>query len=82
MPEQLIKGKGISCYFYKISLDGTEVLTLPNKNGIYRERIAGIVGDHIYYWVNCGEWLELARMKNDGTGDEILINRLKANKTQ
>jgi hypothetical protein len=80
--DYFVKGKGKSCYIYKISLDGKQIITLPNENVVARDFLIGLVNDHVYYWVNRGEWLELARMKNDGTGDEILINRLKANKAQ
>lgn len=80
--DYFVKGKGRSCYIYKISLDGKQSVTLPNADVISRDSVVGVTDNYVYYWVNRGEWLELARMKNDGTGDEILINRLKTNKTQ
>ena len=75
--DYFVKGKGRSNYIYKISLDGKEQTTLPNKDVFNRHTVVGIVGEYVYYWLDCAEWLELARMKNDGTGDEILIDRLR-----
>lgn len=75
--EYFVKGKGRSNYIYKISLDGKEQTILPNKDVFNRYNVVGIVDEHVYYWLDCAEWLELARMKKDGTGDEILIDRLR-----
>lgn len=75
--DYFVQGKGRSCYIYKISLDGKRVEKLPNGDVVYRERIGGLTDNHIYYWVNCAEWEELARMRNDGSDDEILIDRLR-----
>ncbi len=60
-----------------MSLDGKEQTILPNKDVFNRYTVVGIVGDYIYYWLDCAEWLELARMKADGTGDEVLVDRLR-----
>ncbi|WP_432663962.1 DUF5050 domain-containing protein [Wukongibacter baidiensis] len=71
---------GHSNELYKIDIDGNQVIKIPNENDplpIHRSHFGGIVGSYIYYWDFHGEWFELARMKNDGTSDEILIDKLK-----
>lgn len=75
--EYFVKGKGRSNYIYKMNLDGKEQTILPNKDVFNRYTVVGIVGDYIYYWLDCAEWLELARMKADGTGDEVLVDKLR-----
>lgn len=80
--DHLVMGKGRSCYIYKLSADGRQSSVLPNADVIFRDSVVGVTDNYVYYWVNRGEWLELARMKTDGTGDEILIDKLKAKETQ
>jgi hypothetical protein len=66
----------ISVEFYKMNLDGSNMNKIPYSEKTFRSHIAGLTDENVYYWVDCAEWVELARMKYDGTSDFTLIKLL------
>lgn len=64
--------------YYRMNKDGTEIkeIFLRDIENYYRDSIFGVFGDYIYYWHYGDEWEDLARVKIDGTSEEILIDRL------
>ncbi|MFZ5351614.1 MAG: DUF5050 domain-containing protein, partial [Bacillota bacterium] len=75
--EVFVSGLGTYTKVYNLSLDGKKVKELPNKDGVPRSTFACIVGEYIYYFKDCAEWYEVGRMKNDGSFDEVMIDRLR-----
>jgi hypothetical protein len=75
--EEFVSGLGSFPKVYSTSLDGKQVKKVPNKDGVYRSGFACIVGDYTYYFIDCAEWYEIGRMKNDGSFDEVMIDRLR-----
>jgi hypothetical protein len=69
--------------YYKMNLDGTEVSKIPLKDIEHHNRstVFGVFGEYIYYWYNGDEWVDLARVKTDGTSEEILLDRLCTDQT-
>lgn len=72
--------KGLASYrsreVYKMKLDESNLVKLPNESGLYRDNTLCITGDNIYYWISCSEWFEIGKMTNNGLKDEIMIKRL------
>jgi hypothetical protein len=64
--------------FFRMNLDGTEMSEIPLKDIEHHNRSAifGVFGEFIYYWYYGDEWEDLARVKTDGTSEEILLDRL------
>lgn len=61
---------------YKMNLDGSGLEKLVNERSRPRVGYPNIVGEYIYYWFFNAEFSEIARMKTDGSEDEIIIGRL------
>jgi len=69
---------GSSQELYAISLDSSSKTSVPNTDmkKYHRSHIAGVSGEYVYYWASMGEWFELARVKIDGSDEEILTDRV------
>lgn len=56
---------------FKMNLDGSGIAKIPyDDSGV---EISSVVGEYIYYWKDNAEYYVIARMKNDGTKDRIMI---------
>lgn len=55
-----------------MDLDGKNEKLLLDDPQAKPEGIAGTAGQYIYYYYDLGEWMELARLKEDGTDNKAL----------